>query len=76
MMTTSKHTRGARLREARRQRGLAIWALAVRAHTSPATIVAIERHGHVPTLDVRTRLAAALGIPVDAVWPNPPRTTE
>jgi DNA-binding XRE family transcriptional regulator len=70
MMTAIKGTRGGRLREARQERGLAIWALAVRAHTSPATIVAIERHGHVPTLDVQTRLAAALGIPIAAVWPE------
>jgi DNA-binding XRE family transcriptional regulator len=73
---TTKSTRGVRLREQRRQRGLAIWALAVRAGTSPATIVAIERHGHVPTLDVQARLAAALGVPVNAVWPEHSRTTK
>jgi DNA-binding XRE family transcriptional regulator len=59
-----------RLRELRRRRQLAVWGLAARARTSPTLISAIERWGYVPGVDVRTRIAAALGVVVNDVWPD------
>ena len=58
------------LREVRQVRGLVLQALAVRAHTSPATLVAIERYGHRPGPELQTRIAEALGVPREELWPE------
>lgn len=44
--------------------------LAVKAHVSPATINTIERYGHFPRADTRSRIAAALGISESVIWPS------
>ena len=38
------------------------------AGVSIATIVLIERYGHVPGADVRARLAEALGVSESVIW--------
>lgn len=58
------------LKMARQIKGLAQQNLAVRAHTSTAVIVAIERYGHIPGPDLRRRLSAALGIAETELWPE------
>jgi DNA-binding XRE family transcriptional regulator len=62
------------LKAIRSKRGLPIIAVAVRAHVGTGTIVAIERHGHNPRLDTKQRLAAALGVSVESIWPTALRT--
>jgi DNA-binding XRE family transcriptional regulator len=59
-----------RLRALREARGLAQYGLAVLAHTSPTTILAIERYGHQPGYTVRERIAQALGVDVHDIWPK------
>jgi DNA-binding XRE family transcriptional regulator len=58
-----------RLRSLRQARGWAIYGLAVRARCSPTTIGAAERWGYRPSVVVCERIAAALGVPVEAIWP-------
>lgn len=60
------------LREVRQAQDKAQMALAIAAGVSPTIIVAIERHGYLPTPPVRERLAAALGVSVEALWPSQP----
>jgi transcriptional regulator with XRE-family HTH domain len=57
------------LRRKRQQQRLAQAALAVMARVSPGLIVAVERHGHVPSPGVRARLACALRTHVGELWP-------
>jgi DNA-binding XRE family transcriptional regulator len=59
-----------RLRALRRAQGLAIYGLAVRARCSPTTIGAVERWGYRPSTAVCARIAAALDVPVEVVWPE------
>jgi DNA-binding XRE family transcriptional regulator len=59
-----------RLRALRQARGLAIYGLAVRARCSPTTIGAVERWGYRPSVVVCERLAAALDVPVEVIWPE------
>ncbi len=40
------------------------------AGVSIATIVLIERYGHIPGEDVRARITAALGVRETTLWPN------
>lgn len=40
------------------------------AGVSIATIVLIERYGHLPGEDVRGRIAAALGVSETTLWPS------
>lgn len=58
------------LKAIRSEKGLPIVAVAVRAKVGTGTIVAIERHGHNPRLETKQRLAAALGVAVEAIWPT------
>jgi transcriptional regulator with XRE-family HTH domain len=60
----------AHLRRKRQQQRLAQAALAVMARVSPGLIVAVERHGHVPSPGVRARLACALRTQVGELWPG------
>ncbi len=62
------------LKEVRLLRGLPIAAVAVRAKVGPGTIVAIERHGHVPRAETQVKLARALGVDVRKIWPTADQT--
>ena len=57
------------LRSIRLDRGLAIAAVAVRARVASGTIITIEKYGHNPRPETKQRLAAALGVEVEAIWP-------
>lgn len=57
------------LKAIRSKKGLPIIAVAVRAHVGTGTIVAIEKHGHNPRLETKQRLADALGVSVESIWP-------
>jgi DNA-binding XRE family transcriptional regulator len=59
-----------RLRTAREASGLAQYALAVMAGTSPTTVLATERYGHCPRYAVRERIARALNLSVADIWPE------
>lgn len=59
-----------KLKEIRIGSGLPIAAVAVRARVGTGTIIAIERHGHIPTLPTKEKLARALGREVHEVWPG------
>jgi DNA-binding XRE family transcriptional regulator len=58
-----------RLREIRQQRQLAIYGLSVLSGASPTTICAVEKWDYQPRLEVRRRLANALGVDVIDIWP-------
>lgn len=58
------------LKSIRLANGLPIAAVAVRARVGTGTIIAIERHGHVPTLPTKEKLAKALGVDVRRIWPS------
>jgi transcriptional regulator with XRE-family HTH domain len=57
------------LQRLRAERGLAQWALAVRCGVAPGMLSAVERHGYVPSGAVRQRIAAALNLSVQSIWP-------
>jgi lambda repressor-like predicted transcriptional regulator len=58
------------LRDERQRQGLSLWALAVRAGCSPTTLTAIEVHGFAPRVETKERIADALGVGVDELWPE------
>lgn len=57
------------LRSVRRHQGLAQYGLAVRARVSPSLISGIERWDYVPTPTIQSRIAAALEVAVEEIWP-------
>ena len=59
-----------RLRELRREHGLALWGLAARTGVSASTLSAIERWDYIPSPPVRQRIAEALGVEEQFVWPE------
>jgi DNA-binding XRE family transcriptional regulator len=59
-----------RLRELRRGQHLPLWGLAVRAGTTATTLSAIERWGYRPGADLCARIATALGVSIDDIWPK------
>jgi transcriptional regulator with XRE-family HTH domain len=59
-----------RLRQLRRAQGLPLYGLAVKASVSPTIVSMIERFDYVPGEPVRTRLATALGVQPQLIWPN------
>ena len=59
-----------RLRELRKEQGLALWGLAARTGVSASTLSAIERWDYLPTPPVRQRIAEALGVEASAIWPE------
>jgi DNA-binding XRE family transcriptional regulator len=63
-----------RLRQLRRSQRVAQYGLAVRADVSPTVIGAIERYDYMPGVEVRARIARALGVAVRDIWPD--RETE
>jgi transcriptional regulator with XRE-family HTH domain len=58
------------LRALRRERRLTLSGLAVKACTSPAWLVHVERYGHLPGSDLRHRIATALDVPEHRIWPE------
>lgn len=58
------------LRELRLQRGLAQRALSVKSGVSVTTLSAIEKYGVVPGSVVRQRIAAALDVEAEQLWPT------
>ena len=44
-------------------------AVAVKGHVGTATIVMIERYGLNPRPNTKARIAAALDVPVEVIWP-------
>ena len=58
-----------RLRAWRQRLGLTQQELTEIAGVSIATLVLIERYGHLPGEKVRNRLCSALGVDVAAIWP-------
>lgn len=59
-----------RLKELRQARSLPMIGLSVKAGVSTTTIGAIERWDHVPGKDVQLRLAGALDVTVEEIWPQ------
>ena len=59
-----------RLRDLRREHGLALWGLAARTGVSASTLSAIERWDYIPTPPIRERIAEALGVDASAIWPE------
>ncbi len=58
------------LRELRVQLGWQQVRLAVAVGCSPSTIVNIEKFGYPTTAERRQRIADALGVDIDAIWPS------
>lgn len=58
-----------KLKELRQERGMAMRELAVLSQVGPSTLSSIERYGYVPGIGIRRRIAEAMGIPVEAIWP-------
>ena len=58
------------LRSLRKARGFTLWGLATRIGSSPATLHAIERYGHVPQCPLRQAIAEGLGVRVRDIWPE------
>ncbi len=58
------------LRAIRRSSALALWGLAARTGVSATTLSAIERWGYLPGPDVRRRLAEALQVDAQDIWPE------
>lgn len=59
-----------RLREFRKDQGLALWGLAARSHVSASLLSAIEKWDYRPGPEVRRRIAAALGVEPSVIWPE------
>jgi putative transcriptional regulator len=60
-----------RLRELRTARGWTQEELGRRVAVSRQAINALETEKHDPSLDLAYRIAAALGEPIEAIFPNP-----
>jgi len=63
-------TPNSRLRELRRERGLATFGLGALARVSPSAISAAEKWGFVPGPEARARIARSLGVDVADLWPD------
>jgi DNA-binding XRE family transcriptional regulator len=59
-----------KLRELRRAQHLSQWGLAVNVGTSTAMLSAIERWGYRPGAALCARIATALGVSIDDIWPK------
>lgn len=59
-----------RLRSLRHAKGLTLQGLAAASHSSPTTLVFIERYGHRPGADLRHRIAQALNVDESELWPE------
>jgi lambda repressor-like predicted transcriptional regulator len=70
MQATDSITGSHPVKSLRLARGLAIYGLAVRARCSPTTIGAVERWGYRSSVPVCERIAAALEVLVEVIWPE------
>lgn len=70
MLVTETGSENTRLKTLRQQRGLATYGLAVRAKCSPTTLGAVERWGYRPSAAVCERIAAALEVGIEDIWPE------
>ena len=60
-----------RLRLIRAERGLTQEQLSTAIGVSRQAINALETERHAPSLDLAYRISAALGLPVEDIFPNP-----
>jgi transcriptional regulator with XRE-family HTH domain len=44
--------------------------LSIVAQVSPAMVSAVEKYGYVPGVEVRAKLAGALGVKESVIWPE------
>jgi DNA-binding XRE family transcriptional regulator len=58
------------LRQLRRAQGLPLYGLAVKASVSPTIVGMIERFDYRPGTNVRQKLAGALGVQTQDIWPD------
>jgi lambda repressor-like predicted transcriptional regulator len=58
------------LKAVRHTQKLSLWGLATCAGTSPSTLSAVEKWGYRSSAALRQRIAAALGVPVETIWPE------
>lgn len=58
------------LRSIRRKRNIAQWGVASFSGVSAAMVSAIERWDYKPSSPVKRRIALALGVAVEAIWPE------
>lgn len=58
------------LRAARRQIKLSAESVAALAGITPLTVRRLERGLHVPRPETKGALSAALGVPVEVLWPS------
>jgi transcriptional regulator with XRE-family HTH domain len=57
------------LKTLRLMRGFSIANLAVRSRSSPGTIIMVERYGHTPRHETRDKIAKALDVGMNEIWP-------
>lgn len=70
MQTNAQRKTGNNLRNFRQAQGLTLYGLAALAGVSPTTLSAIEKWNYQPTVRVRERIVAALGVQVRDIWPD------
>jgi DNA-binding XRE family transcriptional regulator len=58
-----------KLRYLRSAKRMSLRELAVEAGISTSTLVAVEKYSYLPSQDIRTRIAVALGIRESLIWP-------
>jgi DNA-binding XRE family transcriptional regulator len=58
-----------RLRDVRQQKGMAQKGLSAHSGVSTATLSAVEKWGYLPTQLTREKIAEALNVPAEAIWP-------
>lgn len=59
-----------RVKELRLAQGMLQRQLQMRASISPSVLTLIEKYSYRPTETIRLKIAAALGLHVDQVWPR------
>lgn len=59
-----------KLKELRRKKGMVMRELAVLSRVDASTLSTIERYGYVPGSEIRQRIARALGLQVEDIWPD------
>jgi DNA-binding XRE family transcriptional regulator len=62
--------KGNHLKAVRHAQKLSLWGLAARAGISPSTLSAVEKWGYRPSAGLRQRIAVALEVPVEMIWPE------
>ena len=58
------------IRTLRKSQKKTLMALAHDTGSTPAWLTYIERYGHIPGSDLRQRIAEALGVEEDDLWPE------